>query len=68
QIILPNWQATGCQFCYSGYKGRTAIYDCFELSKQSLPSPYALFNSGIELIKKGITSLDEVYQVVGDIE
>ena len=68
QIILPNWQATGCQFCYSGYKGRTAIYDCFELAKQSLPSPYALFNSGIELIKKGITSLDEVYQVVGDIE
>ncbi|HEK3114438.1 ATPase, T2SS/T4P/T4SS family [Proteus mirabilis] len=68
QIILPNWQATGCQFCYSGYKGRTAIYDCFELAKQSRPSPYALFNSGIELIKKGITSLDEVYQVVGDIE
>lgn len=67
-ITLPYWQAIGCQHCYSGYLGRTAIYDCFELAKQEQPSSYALLNSGIELIQKGITSLEEVYQVAGDIE
>ncbi|OAT45629.1 PilB family type IV fimbrial assembly ATPase [Proteus hauseri ATCC 700826] len=67
-ICLPHWQANGCQYCFSGYIGRTAIYDCLELAKQKIPSPFALFSSGIELIKQGITSLEEVYQVVGDIE
>ena len=65
---LPHWQAKGCQHCFSGYIGRTAIYDCLELAKQKTASPFALLNSGIELIKQGITSLEEVYQVVGDIE
>ncbi|MEY0453465.1 ATPase, T2SS/T4P/T4SS family, partial [Proteus terrae] len=67
-IEIPNWQAVGCQQCYSGYNGRTAIYDCFEPLKQTLSSPYHLLYSGISLIKQGITTLEEVYQTLGDIE
>lgn len=68
RIELPNWQAIGCQQCCSGYKGRTAIYDCFEPTKKVSPSVNGLLYSGISLIKQGITSLEEVYQTLGDLE
>lgn len=68
KVTLSYWQAIGCEHCYSGYKGRTAIYDFFELSKQKVPSSYALLNSGIQLIEQGITTLEEVYSLVGDIK
>ncbi|WP_226893944.1 ATPase, T2SS/T4P/T4SS family [Proteus sp. FME41] len=67
-IELPNWQAIGCQQCCSGYKGRTAIYDCFEPTKQAQALPYHLLYSGLLLIKQGITTLEEIYQILGDIE
>ncbi|MDM3560694.1 ATPase, T2SS/T4P/T4SS family [Proteus vulgaris] len=67
-IELPNWQAIGCQQCCSGYKGRTAIYDCFEPTKHTHASPYNLLYSGLLLIKQGITTLEEVYQTLGDIK
>ncbi|MBI6217829.1 ATPase, T2SS/T4P/T4SS family [Proteus sp. DFP240708] len=68
EVELPNWQAVGCQQCCSGYSGRTAIYECFEPSKQTHSSLYHLLYSGFSLIKQGITTLEEVYQTLGDIE
>ncbi|AIR60797.1 hypothetical protein LH23_09025 [Cedecea neteri] len=29
---LPNWQATGCERCYGGYYGRTALFEILPLS------------------------------------
>lgn len=66
-INITYWQAVGCQSCYSGYQGRTAIYDCFELTKQEQPLPYALLQSGIRLIEQGVTSIEELYQVAGEV-
>ncbi len=69
--------ATGCPYCFSGYKGRVALYDFFSLD--DLPSltqsgestldnaaqrGCRLWRHGLELIDQGITSLSEIQRVI----
>lgn len=77
---LRQWRPQGCNHCFSGYYGRVAIYDLLAISRalqQTLADngdvsclrhsrPDSLFNAGLALVNVGITSLDEVYRVVGD--
>ncbi|PHM74374.1 type II secretion system protein GspE [Xenorhabdus kozodoii] len=79
---IKKWNAVGCDHCFSGYYGRTAIYEFLEIkpellqalserSNVSLPHLLAsqqdatLFSAGLTLVEKGITTLDEIYQITG---
>lgn len=42
---LPHWEAQGCEHCFSGYYGRTALYELLPLT---LPLRHALSNNANE--------------------
>ncbi|WP_226067387.1 type II secretion system protein GspE [Dickeya zeae] len=81
---LRQWQATGCEHCFSGYYGRAAIYDLLpvtpalqqalsgatSLADHNLTLPLQretrLLSAGLALVHEGVTSLEEVYRVIGD--
>ncbi|MTC55353.1 MULTISPECIES: ATPase, T2SS/T4P/T4SS family [Providencia] len=67
-------QAKGCERCFSGFMGRTAIYEylsqqqleqLFLKSNKPLSNFKFLFQSGLELIDSGETTLQELYSVIG---
>jgi len=78
-----HWQAKGCHRCYSGYYGRTALFEVLpvsetlgtlitqgqnaaELETIARQSGMAtLFENGCRAADFGITSLEEVYRVLG---
>ncbi|MBI6549995.1 type II secretion system protein GspE [Xenorhabdus lircayensis] len=79
---IKKWNAVGCDHCFSGYYGRTAIYEFLEIkpelqqalsehSKSNLSRLLAtqqdstLFSAGLALVEKGITTLEEIYQITG---
>ncbi|MGJ0626265.1 type II secretion system protein GspE [Xenorhabdus bovienii] len=81
-ISIRQWLAVGCEHCFSGYYGRTAIYEFLEIkptlqqalsehSIDNLPQLLAaqqhstLFSAGLVLVEKGITTLEEIYQITG---
>lgn len=86
--LPPLWQAgDGCQYCsYTGYRGRTGIYEVFtmdekikQLTIDRAPSfkilQQAIENGMITMLQdgvlkcfEGITSIEEVYRVVGDFD
>ncbi|NAT79305.1 type II secretion system protein GspE [Dickeya dadantii] len=91
---LRQWRATGCEHCFSGYYGRSALYELLPVTpalKQtlsgsalsgsvlsgsaswsdsnqplSLQRETGLLSAGLSLVHEGITSLEEVYRVVGE--
>jgi protein transport protein HofB len=83
---IINWQAVGCQHCFSGYLGRIGIYELLLItpeiesalvngsSQQQLAKlaqqqgMNTLFESGMALVREGITSLAELYRVTGNGE
>jgi len=83
--IETHWQAVGCTKChYTGYRGRTAIYEIIPISleianqiknnasnleeiarSQDYPR---LQEKALEMIQKGITSVEEVYAIIIEIQ
>ncbi|MDX7986583.1 type II secretion system protein GspE [Xenorhabdus sp. 12] len=81
-LAIKKWIAIGCDHCFSGYYGRTAIYEFLEIKPESqqilagnlsanlshLFAPQqdsTLFSAGLALVEKGITTLEEIYQITG---
>ncbi|CDL85504.1 type II secretion system protein GspE [Xenorhabdus szentirmaii] len=79
-LAIKKWNAVGCDHCFSGYYGRTAIYEFLEINpeRQQILSERStdtlshllttqqdstLFSAGLALVEKGITTLEEVYQI-----
>ena len=80
--LLP-WQADGCEHCFSGYYGRTGVYELLTITPEvqagllqgAAPGQLAdiarqqgqitLLQAGLTLVSQGITSLEEVYRIVG---
>lgn len=79
--ITKHHIAEGCENChYTGYKGRTAIYEIVpidqplaqEIKKNATNleesiadfSETSLSGKAIDLVKKGITSVEEVYAII----
>ncbi len=80
-LIEKHWLAKGCEQChYTGYRGRTAIYEIIpidtilkqEIKKNSVNleeaiNDYAtssLSGKAIRLVKNGTTSIEEVYSII----
>jgi protein transport protein HofB len=79
---LP-WQADGCEHCFSGYYGRTGVYELLMITPEvqagllqgAAPGQLAdiarqqgqitLLQAGLTLVSQGLTSLEEVYRIVG---
>lgn len=77
------WKAIGCSHCFSGYYGRTGLYEMLIVDaeiQQALVAgasstelntiarqqgQQSLLTAGLALAELGITSLEEVYRVVG---
>lgn len=53
-----------CEYCYHGYHGRTGIFECLTINQESHMS---LRDSGMTLVKKGITNEEEILRVLGNI-
>ncbi|PHM46414.1 hypothetical protein Xmau_00827 [Xenorhabdus mauleonii] len=81
-LAIKKWIAVGCDHCFSGYYGRTAIYEFLEIKPESQQAPASnlaanlshlfapqqnstLFSAGLALVEKGITTLEEIYQITG---
>jgi protein transport protein HofB len=82
--LLP-WKADGCEHCFSGYYGRTGVYELLTITPEvqagllegAAPNMLAdiarqqgqttLLQAGLTLVAQGVTSLEEVYRIVGVI-
>ncbi|MDD9341593.1 ATPase, T2SS/T4P/T4SS family [Providencia heimbachae] len=71
---INEWSSKGCEHCFAGFMGRTAIYE--SLYHEDLQNIFSgdvnnnnnfvsLLQSGIQLIDSGETNLQEVYATVG---
>ncbi|MBO2888409.1 GspE family protein, partial [Providencia rettgeri] len=66
----------GCELCFSGFMGRTAVYEYIDqsniseiLTKNTLENQsnfVNLFNAGIELVEMSETTLQEIYSIIGN--
>lgn len=78
ETVITTWRAVGCDHCFGGYFGRTTIYEFLELKEETLATQFYqllikteeipfinLFASGLFLVKAGITTLKELYEVTG---
>lgn len=80
---LPHWQAVGCERCYGGFYGRSALFEIL-LVDPTLQSAIikgmaaheletlarqhgmkTLFESGCQAVEQGLTTLEELYRVLG---
>ncbi|MCT4700957.1 type II secretion system protein GspE [Enterobacteriaceae bacterium H20N1] len=80
---LPDWQPVGCERCYGGFYGRTALFEILPV-ENTLRTAIArgahaadiealareqglvtLFESGCQAVSQGLTTLEEVYRVLG---
>lgn len=82
-LLTSHWQAKGCQLCYGGYYGRTALFEVLsinetlgdtltqDLSTKELETTArqsgmaTLFENGCRAVADGVTSLEEIYRVLG---
>lgn len=80
---LPNLQAVGCERCYGGFYGRTALFEILTVDNvlrgaiasgiqaaeiETLAREQGLvtlFESGCRAVSQGLTTLEEVYRVLG---
>ncbi|EPL9571497.1 hypothetical protein MMK73_003604 [Providencia rettgeri] len=74
-LTINEWKANGCEHCFSGFMGRTAVYEYIDqqiiqnLQEQQSPNIVCferLFQAGIKLIESGETTLQEIYAIVGN--
>ncbi|HEY1844233.1 MAG TPA: type II secretion system protein GspE [Buttiauxella sp.] len=82
-VPLPEWQTVGCERCYGGFYGRTALFEILpvepairaaiagtegagEIERLAREQGMVtLFESGCQAVSQGLTSLKEVYRVLG---
>ncbi len=80
---LPNWQPVGCERCYGGYYGRTALFEVLSVEPDLRAAiadghhaagleklareqgTITLFESGCHAVTQGLTTLEELYRVLG---
>lgn len=71
---IKEWSSTGCDLCFAGFMGRTAIYEylgqdalteIFQHGKQCITHFQTLFQDGLNLIEAGETTLQELYAITG---
>lgn len=74
---IEEWSANGCDLCFAGFIGRTAIYEyleqdslieVFQHGEASLSNFESLFENGLSLVEAGETTLQELYSIVGNME
>jgi len=81
RVISTHFKPKGCSNCYyTGYTGRQAIYDLVtndsNLSNQIKNNTIAstinsdklsgLGEKALDLVKKGVTSIEEVYSIISE--
>ncbi|CAK7065158.1 Flp pilus assembly complex ATPase component TadA [Providencia rettgeri] len=73
-LIINQWSSKGCELCFSGFMGRTAIYEYIDQPKigklfsgqpSSIEGFDNLFKAGLTLVESGETTLQEIYSVIG---
>ncbi|ELX8378488.1 ATPase, T2SS/T4P/T4SS family [Providencia vermicola] len=73
-ISIKEWSSAGCDLCFAGFMGRTAIYEyleqnalsqIFHCEKNHTNHFQTLFQDGLHLIDSGETTLQELYSVIG---
>ncbi|WP_272666791.1 ATPase, T2SS/T4P/T4SS family [Providencia sp. PROV069] len=74
--VINEWSSKGCELCFSGFMGRTAVYEYIDqsniseiLTKNTLENQsnfVNLFNAGIELVEMSETTLQEIYSIIGN--
>jgi len=65
QIFEPVFHAASCEHCLHGYNGRTAIYEFLTVSAMHTQEKFpTLLTEGIEKVRRGETSLAEIYRVL----
>lgn len=80
---LPDWRSVGCERCYSGFYGRTALFEILPIDNslrmaiaRGVPASdieaiareqglVTLFESGCQAVSQGLTTLEEIYRVLG---
>ncbi|MGG4663806.1 ATPase, T2SS/T4P/T4SS family [Providencia vermicola] len=74
-LTVNEWKSKGCEHCFSGFMGRTAVYeyidqqiiqDLQEQQGRNIVNFERLFQAGIKLIESGETTLQEIYAIVGN--
>ncbi|WP_428846738.1 hypothetical protein [Providencia rettgeri] len=73
-LTINEWKSKGCEHCFSGFMGRTAVYEYIDqqilqdLQRQdnNTVSFERLFQAGIKLVESGNTTLQEIYAIVGN--
>ncbi|HGN1706202.1 TPA: ATPase, T2SS/T4P/T4SS family [Providencia rettgeri] len=72
---INEWSSSGCELCFSGFMGRTAIYEYLDQKKidklfceklNSLDGFDSLFKAGLKLVNSGETTLQEIYSIIGN--
>ena len=74
---IPHYVASGCSHCVGGYKGRIGLYEFLVITPEiqhqilthQLRAPsnmITLKKAGQKMVKEGITSVAELYRVLGD--
>lgn len=70
-LSLPDRDATlsyrpiGCEHCYQGYRGRTAIFEFLPMPTHTQHEEISLHATGWEKVQQGITSYAELLRVLG---
>ncbi|EKT55911.1 ATPase, T2SS/T4P/T4SS family [Providencia sneebia] len=73
-VMINEWSSKGCELCFAGFMGRTAIYEhingdaitsVFSSGKTGTPDFITLFQYGLNLVESGETTLQELYSITG---
>jgi protein transport protein HofB len=74
---ISEYHSTGCEHCFSGFMGRTAIYEHLDQTQLDFllkdngkltDNFKSLFQASLERVEAGETTLQEVYSVIGQGE
>lgn len=75
KLTINEWSSKGCELCFSGFMGRTAIYEYInhqqiqkirDQKDNNTANFESLFQAGIKLVESGETTLQEVYSIIGN--
>lgn len=71
---VNEWSSTGCDLCFAGFMGRTAVYEyidsntlkkIFTQNNDYLNSFTSLYQAGLNLVESGETTLQELFSITG---
>ncbi|HEQ1857695.1 TPA: Flp pilus assembly complex ATPase component TadA [Providencia alcalifaciens] len=74
---IKEYHSTGCEHCFSGFMGRTAIYEYLDQTQldfilkdngELTDNFKTLFQASLERVEAGETTLQEIYSVIGQGE